>query len=165
MLVPMPNWRDISLAMANWSPVTILTFTPICTALAMVALACSARRIGHGQHANELPLVVLIGAGHAQRAEAACGKIVDRFVDLGLHVCDVGGHLQDDLRRSLRDLELFPVRAFHGGFGALMHRVEGLEMNDLILLQLLIVLDAGDHGEVDGVFVSAREANAASRMI
>ncbi len=41
MFVPIPNLRDISLAMANWSPVTILTFTPICTALAMVALACS----------------------------------------------------------------------------------------------------------------------------
>ena len=39
--MPIPSSRDISLAMANWSPVTILTFTPICTALAMVALACS----------------------------------------------------------------------------------------------------------------------------
>ena len=39
--MPIPSWRAVSWAMANWSPVTILTFTPICPALAMVALACS----------------------------------------------------------------------------------------------------------------------------
>ena len=34
-----------------------------------------------------------------------------------------------------------------------MHGVEGLEMDHLIALQGLIVLEAADHGQVDGVLV------------
>ena len=68
MFVPMPNWREVSLAMANWSPVTILIFTPICTALAMVAFACSRGGSNIGKHANELPLVVLILRGPHPRS-------------------------------------------------------------------------------------------------
>ena len=43
-------------------------------------------------------------------------------------------------------MELFSVRGFDGGFGALMHRVERLEMDHLIALQGLIVLHAANHG-------------------
>ena len=38
---PMPSCLQVSLAMAIASPVTILTFTPIAIAVAMVALASS----------------------------------------------------------------------------------------------------------------------------
>jgi hypothetical protein len=39
--VPIPSFLAVSWAMASASPVTILTFTPICRAVAMVALASS----------------------------------------------------------------------------------------------------------------------------
>ena len=39
--MPIPNFLAVSLAMASASPVTILIFTPICRAVAMVALASS----------------------------------------------------------------------------------------------------------------------------
>ena len=39
--MPIPSVLAVSLAMANASPVTILTFTPICCAVAMVDLASS----------------------------------------------------------------------------------------------------------------------------
>ena len=39
MPVPIPSVLAVSRAMATWSPVTILTATPSCRAVAMVALA------------------------------------------------------------------------------------------------------------------------------
>jgi hypothetical protein len=69
--------------MAIWSPVTILTFTPICTALAMVALACSRGGSDIGNTPANCHLSFLIGPGHAQRAEAASGKIIDGLLDGG----------------------------------------------------------------------------------
>ena len=112
-----------------------------------------AGRIEHWQHANKLPLVFLIRPGYAQGTEAACRKFIDGFLDGGLYLTDVGRHLQNHLRRSLGHLELFSVRTFYGGFGALMYRIERLEMEHLIALQRLIVLHAADHGQVDGVLV------------
>ena len=112
-----------------------------------------ARRIEQRQHAHKLPLAFLICPGHAQRTEAASRKFIDGFLDGGLYLTGVGRHLQNYLRRSLGHIELFSVRAFDGGFGALMHRVERLEMDHLIALQGLIVLQAADHGQVDGVLV------------
>ena len=112
-----------------------------------------ARRIEQGQHASKLPLVFLIGPGHAQGTEAASRKFIDGFLDGGLYLTGVGRHLQNHLRRSLGHKELLSVPAFDGGFRALMHGVERLEMNDLIALQSLIVLHAADNGQVDGVLV------------
>ena len=50
-------------------------------------------------------------------------------------------------------LNCLSVRAFDGGFGALMHRVERLEMDHLIALQGLIVFQAAEHGQIDGVVI------------
>ena len=58
MFVPIPSFLAVSLAMASASPVTILTFTPICRAVAMVALASSAWRIEQRQHTKKLPFAV-----------------------------------------------------------------------------------------------------------
>ena len=65
----------------------------------------------------------------------------------------IGRQFQDHLRRALGHLELLSVRALDGGFGALMHRVERLEMQHLVTLQRLIVLQAAQHGQVDGVLI------------
>ena len=116
-------------------------------------LGLLARRIEQGQHANKLPLVFLIRPGHAQGTEAACGKFIDGFLNGGFYFRGVGRHLQNYLRRSLRHLELFSVRALYGGFGALMHRIKRLEMKDLIALQCVVVLHSADHGQVDGVLI------------
>ena len=47
-------------------------------------LGIVARRVEQGQHAEELPGAVPVGAGHAQRPKAAGGEVVDRLVDRGL---------------------------------------------------------------------------------
>ena len=71
----------------------------------------------------------------------------------GFTCAGIGRQFQDHLRRALRDLERLSVRAFHIGLGAFMHRVERLEMLTLIALQGLIVLQAAENGEVDGVAI------------
>ena len=112
-----------------------------------------ARRIEQGQHAHKLPLAFLIRPGDAQGTEAATGKFIDRFLHGGLYLTGVRRHLQNHLRRSLGHKELFPVSSLDGGFRALVHRVEGLEMEYLIALQRFIVLHAANHRQVNGVLV------------
>ena len=111
------------------------------------------RRIEQGQHAKKLPLAFSLGPRHAQRTEAARREFVDRLLDGGLHLPGIGRQRQDHLRRALRHLELLSVRALDGGLGAFMHRVERLEMNHLIALQRLLVFQAAQNGQIDGVVV------------
>ena len=111
MFVPSPSCFAVSRAMANWSPVTILTFTPICCGARDGCFGLLARRIEQRQHADKLPLIFLIRPGHAQGTEAAPRKFVDGFLDGGLYFAGVGRHLQNDLRRSLGHKELFSVRS------------------------------------------------------
>ena len=90
-----------------------------------------ARRIEHWQHANKLPPIFLVRPGHAQGTEAARGKFFDGFLHRGLYFACVGRHFQNHLRRAFGHKKLFSVRALDGGFGALMHRIERLEMEYL----------------------------------
>ena len=55
MSVPIPSVLAVSWAMASASPVTILTFTPICTRGGDGRLGVSPRRVEQRQHAEELP--------------------------------------------------------------------------------------------------------------
>src|SRR5271156_3658337 len=112
-----------------------------------------ARRVEQRQYAGKLPLTFLIRPGHAQGAEAAAGKLVDRLLYGGLDLTGVARHLQYDLRRSLGHEELCSVCTLYGSLGALMHWVEGLEVDNLIVFQRLIVLYAADHSQIDGVLV------------
>ena len=50
-------------------------------------------------------------------------------------------------------LNCFPSATLDGGLGALVHRVERLEVNHLVALQGLIVFQAAQHGQVDGVLI------------
>ena len=119
----------------------------------MVALASSRGGSNRGNTPKKLPLAFSLGPRHAQRTEAARREFVDRLLDGGLHLPGIGRQLQDHLRRALGHLELLAVRALDGGFGALMHRVERLEMDHLIAFQGLIIFQAAQHGQVDGVLV------------
>ena len=74
-----PSFLAVSLAMANASPVTILTVTPIVSAVAMVALASDPRRIEDKKDADELPDVVVIGSGDPQGTKSARREFVDRL--------------------------------------------------------------------------------------
>ena len=60
---------------------------------------------------------------------------------------------EDHLRRALRYLELCASSCLDRCFGALADRLEGLEVDNFVGVQRLLVLDAGEHGEVDGVVV------------
>ena len=62
-----------------------------------------AGRVEQRQHTDELPVAVPVGAGHAQRPEAAGGEIVDRLIGGGFDLRGVGGQRQDDLRGTLGD--------------------------------------------------------------
>ena len=130
----MSNFLAVSLAMASASPVTILTFTPIASAVAMVALASSRGGSNSGNTPKKLPLAVALGPRHAQRTKAARREFVDRLLDGGLHLPGIGRQRQNHLRRALRHLERLSVLGLDGGLGAFMHRVERLEMNHLISL-------------------------------
>jgi len=88
----MPNWRDIFLGDGQLvGPVTILLSRPSAPGWRWSAWGLLARRkFGHGHNANELPLVVLIGAGHAQRAESRVpAKSLTALSAYGLHVCSL----------------------------------------------------------------------------
>ena len=119
----------------------------------MVALASSRGGSNSGNTPTKLPVAVALGARHAQRAKAARREFVDRLVDGGLHLPGVGRQRQDHLRRALRHLERFSVRALDGGLGALVHRVERLEVNHLVALQGVIAFQAAQNGQVDGVVI------------
>ena len=84
--MPIPSVLAVSWAMASASPVTILTFTPICSAVAIGGLGIVPGRVEQGQHAQKLPFAVSLGSRHAQGAKAARGEFVDRLVDGGLHL-------------------------------------------------------------------------------
>ena len=71
-------------------------------------LGVVAGRVEQRQHAEKLPGALPVRPGHAQRAEAARRKLVDRLLDGGLHLPGVGRQLQDHLRRALGHLELVP---------------------------------------------------------
>ena len=116
-------------------------------------LGLFARRIGHRQHARKLPFSFLIRASYAQRTKATSGKIIHSFFDDGLDPILICRHLEDDLRRTLGHKELLSVRALDGCLRPFVNRIEGLEMKHLITLERLIVLDPGDHSQVDGVLV------------
>jgi hypothetical protein len=153
--------------MAIWSPVTILTFTPICRALAMVALACSRGGSNNGSTPANCHLPSSSARATPSERKPRPAKFIDSFLDGRLDLALVRRHLENDLRRSLGDKELFSVRSFDGGFGALMHRVEGLEVKYLVPLQRLVVLHAADHRQVDGVLVfrTRRECRPENHLI
>ena len=147
--------------MARASPVTILTFTPICARGRNGGLGIFPWRIEQRQHAKKLPLAVSLGPRHAQRTKAARGEFVDRLLHGGFHLPGIGRQCQNHLRRAFRHLECLSVLAFDGGLGAFMHRVERLEMNHLISLQCLLVFQSAQHGQINGVvIVRARRQRA-----
>ena len=73
-----------------------------------------AGRVEQGQHTDELPVAVPVGAGHAQGPEAPGGEIVDRLIGDRFDLRGVGGQRQDDLRGALGDPERGPVGAGDG---------------------------------------------------
>ena len=113
---------------------------------------CS-RRVKQGQHPDELPLALALGAGHAQRPKAARRECVDRLIDLRLDLRGVRRQVQNDLRRALGHPERAAVRAFDRRLGALTHRVKRLEMNDIKRVQRVGVAHAAQDREIDRVVV------------
>ena len=139
--------------MAMASPVTIFTFTPICTAVAMVALAS----VRGGSNSGSTPMNCQAPSPSAratpsERKPRAANSLT-ALSTAALHVAGIGGQGQDHLGRALGHLERGPVGALDRRLGALAHRVEGGEVDDLVALQCLVVLQPGEHGEVDGVVV------------
>ena len=153
MLVPKPTLAAVSFAMANASPVTILTETPIAAAVVMVVAASSRGGSNSGSTPTNSPVAVTVTAGHAQRPETAGGEIVDCLIGGGFDLRGVAGQCQDDLRGALGDPEDGPVGAGDGGLGAFVHRVEGFEVGDGVSLQDLGVREAAEHRAVDGVVI------------
>ena len=99
-------------------------------------------------------MAVAVGAGHAQRAKAARRELVDRLVDARLAPAPA---LADSARITcgapLVTLNVRSVRGRDGGLGAFVHRVERLEVDHLVALQRLVVVQAAEDGQVDGVVV------------
>ena len=96
MLVPSPSFVAVSWAIASASPVTILTCTPSSPGGGDGRLGVFARRVKQGQHPEQLPVAVAVGAGHPQRPKAARRELVDRLIDAAFTCAGVGG----ELRRS-----------------------------------------------------------------
>ena len=140
MLAPMSSFFAVSFAMASASPVTIFTFTPICVAVAIVALA-SARG---GSNSGNTPMnchgAVPFGPGDTQGAKTSGRKLINGFLDGDLGVAVAVSEGQNDLRRPFRDFESFSVFVLHLRLGALVHRIKGREVQDLIAFQFGAVL-------------------------
>ena len=111
------------------------------------------RRIEQRQHAKKLPFPVAVRPRHAESTKAARGEIVDGLVDGGFHGGGIGRQRHDDLRRPFRHLERLPVLVLDGRLGALVHRIERLEMRDLVGIQRRLVFQPAEDGEIDRVVV------------
>ena len=111
------------------------------------------RRIEQGQHPHQLPFAVSLGPRHAERAKAARGELIDRLLHGRLHLPGVIRERKDHLRCALGDLKLLSVLALDDGLGAFVHRIERREVNDLVALQSFGILDAFQHGQIDGVVI------------
>ena len=99
-------------------------------------LGVVARRIEQRQHAEELPLALRRPPGPRRASGSRAPRTRRRPCSTAAFTCaGVGRQLEDHLRRALGDLELLAVRALDGGLGALVHRVERLEVDDLVALQ------------------------------
>ena len=128
IFVPIPSCFEVSRAMAIWSPVTILTSTPMCRALAMVALACSRGGSNNGStpanchlpssSARATPSERKPRPANSFTAFSTAGLTAPAFVDICRMTCGA----------PLATKNCFPSRAFDGGFGTLMHGVEWLEV-------------------------------------
>jgi len=129
--VPSPSWREVSWAMANWSPVTILTFTPICFCARDSCFGLLAGRIEHWQHTNKLPLILLIRSSHAQGRKPRPANSLTAFSMAGFTSPALVDISRITCGAPLATKELFSVRSFNSSFGALMHRIERLEMDYL----------------------------------
>ncbi len=67
MLVPMPSWRAVSMAMAVSSPVIILTVTPLASTASMVALLSSRG----GSNIGSTPSSAQVAPPSSERATAS----------------------------------------------------------------------------------------------
>ena len=151
--MPIPSFLAVSLAMASASPVTILTFTPICRAVAMVALASSRGGSNSGNTPRNCHLPSPSARATPNERKPRAANSLTALSTAGFTCCGIGRQRQDHLRRALRHLERLSVWALDGGLGALVHRVERLEMDDLIALQGLVVFQAAQNGQIDGVVI------------
>ena len=149
----MPSFLAVSCAMASASPVTILTFTPIVRAVAMVALASSRGGSNSGSTPRNCHLPSPSARATPSERKPRAANSLTALSTAGFTCADIGRQRQDHLRRALRHFELLSVRARDRGLGALMHRVEGLEMSHLVALQGLIVFQAAENGQIDGVVI------------
>ena len=80
----MPSVLAVSSAMASASPVTIFTSTPICRAVAMVALASLRGGSKSGSTPRNCHAPVAFGSGDAERSKATRRELVHRSVDRAL---------------------------------------------------------------------------------
>ena len=112
-----------------------------------------------------MPSAVSVGAGHAQRSEAPRGEIVDGINGGRCDLRSVRGQRQDDLRGALGDPERGAVGGCDGGFGAFVHRVEGLRSESHCMsFKTVASSSPPSTARSMGSSLSAREANAPSRI-
>ena len=136
------------------SPVTILILTPIRAAIATVDFGVFARRIEQRQHAEKLPLSVAVRSRDTKRAKPARSEIIDGLVHGGLDGGGIRRQRQDNLRRALGNLERLPSAAFTVASVRLCTGSNGMKWVTCIGLQRLLVLQASQHRQIDGVVIS-----------
>ena len=150
----MPNFLAVSLAMASASPVTILTFTPICQRGRDGCLGIFPRRIEQGQHAQE----TAIGrrprpAPRPSERKPRAANSLTAFSTAGFTCPALADNAKITCGAPFVTLNVFPSLAFDGGFGAFMHRIKGLEMDHLITFQRLFVFQSAQNGQINGVVI------------
>ena len=110
------------------SPVTILTFTPICRAVAMVALASSRGGSNSGSTPRNCQSPSPSARATPSERKPRAANSLTALSTAAFTCRGIGRQRQDHLRRALGHLERLAVRGLDGGLGALVHRVERLEM-------------------------------------
>ena len=119
----------------------------------MVALASSRGGSNKGNTPRNCHLPSSSARATPNERKPRAANSLTAFSTAGLTSPALADICQNHLRRALGHFELLSVRAFDGGFGAFMHRIERLEMNHLIALQGLVVFQAAEHGQINGVLV------------
>ena len=130
MSEPIPSFVAVSWAIASASPVTILIVTPIWWAVAMVAAASSRGGSNSGSTPRNCQSPSSSDRATPSERKPRAAKSLTAASTLGLHQRRVGSQRQDDLRRALGHLERGAVGVGDRGLGALVDRVERLEVAD-----------------------------------
>ena len=154
IFMPIPSVLAVSLAMASASPVTIWTCTPMCCAVAMVALASSRGGSNRGSTPRNRHLPSpSVRATPSERKPRAANSLT-ALSTAGFTCVPSADNAKMTCGAPFVTLNAFPSGPVTAAASVrLCTGSKRLEMAHLVAFQGLIVFQAAQNGQVDGVVI------------